>query len=1009
MLEKKEIRFEQDIETILTSTGGWKSVRFQDTHYDPKLGLDPRVLIDFVKETQPRQWKRYVTIYKEDAESKFLKRFNEEVMTHGLLHVLRKGIRDRGVNLFVMYFRPVSSISYDNLKLYESNRFQCIRQFAYSDSNRNTIDLVLAVNGIPLVAMELKNQYTGQSVEHAKLQFERDRDPRELVFQFNTRFLVYFAVDHYNVFMTTKLAKNKTNFLPFNQGSNGPGRVGGAGNPANENGYPTSYLWEEVLQRNQFMDIVERFMNLEVKKNILIFPRYHQLDVVNKLVDDTQNHGAGKNYLVQHSAGSGKSNSIAWLAYHLASLHDKNDIPIYSSILIVTDRTVLDRQLQNTLMSFEHTTGQVETIGENKTSQHLKDAINDQKKIIITTLQKFPVIYDEIDSVSGRNFAVIVDEAHSSQTGSSAQKLKQALADKEASLKEYQEIEEKIENESLDEQDELVQTLISQGQHNNLSFFAFTATPKEKTIEMFGTKQKDGSYRPFHIYSMRQAIEEEFILDVLKNYMTYKTSYRIAKEIEGNPELPKTEAVRAIARYQSFHPWVLRQKAEVIIEQFREVTQKEINGRAKAMIVTSSRLHAVRYMKEFKKYIEEKGYTDLDVLVAFSGVVNDDGEEYTEPKLNVTKSGERVQEKQLKETFHGDDFNLLIVAEKYQTGFDEPLLHTMFVDKRLRGVKAVQTLSRLNRTMQGKKDTFVLDFVNTEEEIFEAFQPFYEATTLKEGININLIYDTQSKLRKYHLYNDDDIATVMKINQQAQKKQDERLLGRMSSVLKPVVDRYEELADDVKYEFRVTLRNFNKWYNYISQIDRTFDKELLEESIFTGFLLKFLPKEKKEKVNIDDKVKLEYYKLQQDFKGDISLVAEDEESGVKEHPGSIDATVKPVEERDPLEEIIQNINERFPEDFTEGDRVLVETLDKTLKKDTDARMVNMARNNSEEMFVNNLFKDQFQDTLLEQYSQGEQAYGKMFDADQTYFNTVYSLLAKDIYRWLRSQDPEDFV
>src|SRR5699024_6997883 len=770
MLEKKEARFEQDIESILTSTGGWKSVRFQDTNYDSKLGLDPKALIDFVKETQPRPWKRYVKIYKEEAESKFMKRFNEEVTTHGLLHVLRKGIRDRGVNLQVMYFRPVSSLNYDNLKLYEANRFECIRQFAYSDKNRNTIDLVLAVNGIPLVAMEIKNQYTGQSVEHAKLQFENDRDPRELVFQFNTRFLVYFAVDHYEVFMTTKLEKNRTYFLPFNQGSNGAGEVGGAGNPANPDSNPTAYLWEEVLQRNQFMDILERFMNLEVEKNILIFPRYHQLDAVNKLVADVEEHGSGKNYLIQHSAGSGKSNSIAWLAYHLASLHNDENEPIYSSVIIVTDRTVLDRQLQDTLMSFEHTTGQVETIGENKTSQHLKDAINDEKKIIITTLQKLKVNNDEIDSVSERNFAVLVDEAHSSQTGSSAQKLKQALADKETSLKEYQEIEEQIENESLDDQDELVQTLISQGQHSNLSFFAFTATPKEKTIEMFGTKQKDGSYQPFHIYSMRQAIEEGFILDVLKNYMTYKTSYKIAKEIEGNPELPKTEAVRAIARYQSFHPWVLRQKAEVIIEQFREVTQKAINGRAKAMIITSSRLHAVRYMKEFKKYIDEKGYTDLDVLVAFSGTVNDDGEEYTEPKMNLTKSGERIQEKQLKEMFRSESFNLLIVAEKYQTGFDEPLLHTMFVDKKLRGVKAVQTLSRLNRTMPGKKETFVLDFVNTEEEIFQAFQPFYEATTLKEGININLIYDTQSKLRKYHLYNDDDINTIMKINKQAQKK-----------------------------------------------------------------------------------------------------------------------------------------------------------------------------------------------------------------------------------------------
>jgi len=1009
MLEKKEIRFEQDIETVLTSTGGWQSVRFQDTNYNPAIGLDTTILMAFVQETQPRAWKRYESIYKGAAENKFIKRFNEEVTTNGLLHVLRKGIRDRGVHFRVIYFRPVSSLSYDNLQLYETNRFQCIRQFAYSATNRNTIDMVLAVNGIPLVALELKNQYTGQSVEHAKLQFERDRDPRELAFQFNTRFLVYFAVDHYEVYMTTKLARNKTYFLPFNQGSNGAGQVGSAGNPENLEGYPTSYLWVEVLQRNQLMDIIERFMNLEVKNNILIFPRYHQLDVVKKLVADTAAYGSGKNYLIQHSAGSGKSNSIAWLAYHLASLHNSDNNPIYSSIIIVTDRTVLDRQLQDTLLSFEHTTGQVETIGENKTSQDLKDAINDKKKIIITTLQKFPVIYDEVDSVAGRNFAIIVDEAHSSQTGSSAQKLKQALADKEASLKEYQEIEEEIENQTLDEQDQLVQTLLAQGQHRNLSFFAFTATPKEKTVEMFGTKHQDGSYKPFHIYSMRQAIEEGFILDVLKNYMTYKTSYRIAKEIEENPELPKTEAVRAIARYQSFHPWVLRQKTEIIIEQFREVTKKAINGRAKAMIVTSSRLHAVRYMKEFKQYIQEKGYEDLDVLVAFSDTVNDDGEEYTEPKLNITKSGERIQENQLKETFHSDDFNLLIVAEKYQTGFDEPLLHTMFIDKKLRGVKAVQTLSRLNRTMQGKKDTFVLDFANTEEEILEAFQPFYEATTLKEEININLIYDTQSKLRKFYVYNDDDINMVMKINEQAKKKQDERLLGRLSSLFKPIIGRYGELEEDVQYDFRVTLRNFNKWYNYISQIDRTFDKQLLEESIFTGFLLKFIPKEMRERVNIDDKVKLEYYKLQQDFQGEISLVAEDDGSGILEHPGTVDATVKPADEHDSLEQIIQRINERFPEDFTEGDRVLVETMHRTLRKTADAKLVNMARNNSVEMFENNLFKEQFQDFILEQYTENQSAYGKLFDADQSYYNAVYSFIAKDLYKWLRSQTPDNYV
>lgn len=1003
VLEKKEERFERDIETSLTNEGGWESVAFKNTNYNPQQGLDATVLLSFIRETQPKAWKRYEKIYRTDAESKFIKRFNEEVNAHGLLHVLRKGIKDRGVSFKVVYFRPVSSLSYENIKQFETNRFQCIRQFAYSSKNRNTIDMVLAVNGIPLVALELKNQYTGQNVEHAKLQYETNRDPSEIVFQFNKRFLVYFAADHFDVYMTTKLEKSKTNFLPFNQGSNGAGEVGGEGNPPNTDGYPTAYLWEKILQRNQLMDIIERFMNFEVKKNILIFPRFHQLDVVNKLVQDVKQHGSGKNYLIQHSAGSGKSNSIAWLAYHLASLHDIENTPIYSSILIVTDRTVLDRQLQDTITSFEHTTGQVETIGDNKTSQDLKNAINDKKKIIITTLQKFPVIYQEVDASEGRKFAVIVDEAHSSQTGSSAQKLKQALADKEASLKEYQEIEEDIENQTLDDQDQLVQTLLSQGQHHNLSFFAFTATPKEKTIEMFGTRQADGSYRPFHVYSMRQAIEEEFILDVLEHYMTYKTSYRIAKEIEENPELPKTEAVRAIARYQSFHPWVLRQKTEVMVEQFREVTKKAIGGRAKAMIVTPSRLHAVRYMKEFKAYIKEKGYTDLDVLVAFSGTVTDDDKEYTEANMNITKDGERVKENQLKETFHEDDFNLLIVAEKYQTGFDEPLLHTMFVDKKLRGVKAVQTLSRLNRTMQGKKDTFVLGFVNTEEEILEAFQPFYEVTTLKEEVNLNLIYDTQSKLRKFALYNDDDIAHVMKLVKQAQKKQDKRLLGRISSLFKPVIQRYEDLPEDTQYEFRVTLRNFGKWYNYVAQLDRTFDMDLLEENIYTSYLLKFIPKEKREKVDIADKVKLEYYKLQKNFEGEIMLVAESEEGGELKHPEEFNANVKPVEERDSLEEIIHRINERFPDDFSPQDRVIVETLHKAFTQEVDAKIVNMAKNNSQEMFENSLFKDVFLDRVMDEYTKNSEAYQRLIGSDDSYFKTVYAFIAADVYKTLRSE------
>ena len=1013
MVENRETRFEQDIETSLIQRGGWEKESFQDSHYEDSVGIDVDKLIAFIEKTQPKQWERYLTIYQIDAKRKLMKRFDEEVNTHGVLHVLRNGIRDRGVTLKVAFFRPVSGLNEELQEKYEANRFTCTRQFAYSPNNRNTIDMVLSVNGIPLVALELKNQYTGQSVENALVQYQQNRNPKELVFNFNRRFLVYFAVDHYEVYMTTKLAGNKTYFLPFNQGSKGPGNNGGQGNPQNPDGYPTAYLWEQVLQRDHLMDVFQRFMNLEVKKEkqdgkeitkkTLIFPRYHQLDVVRKLIADVKGKGSGENYLIQHSAGSGKSNSIAWLAYHLASAHDKEDHPIFASTIIVTDRTVLDRQLQNTILSFDHTTGLVETIDHSKSSQDLKNAINDGKKIIITTLQKFPVIYQEVDAASGRNFAVIVDEAHSSQTGNSAQKLKAALADKEATLEEYQAIEEGIEATTPDDQDELVKTLLSQGRHHNLSFFAFTATPKEKTIEMFGTKQPDGSFAPFHVYSMRQAIEEGFILDVLKNYMTYKTSYRIAKEIDDNPELPKTEAVRAIARYQSFHPWVLRQKTEVMIEQFRSVTKKEISGRAKAMVVTPSRLHAVRYMQEFKAYIKEKGYTDLDVLVAFSGSVNVEGMEYTEPSLNVTKSGEKISEKQLKEAFHTEDFNILIVAEKYQTGFDEPLLHTMFVDKKLRGVKAVQTLSRLNRTTPGKKDTFILDFVNSEEDIQAAFQPFYEETTLNEEININLIYDTQSKLRKYNVYNQGDIDQVLKLIRQAQKRQDEKLLGRISSLFKPVIQRYEELAKDTQYQFRVTLRNFGKWYSYISQLDRTFDMQLLEENIYTNYLLKFIPREQREKVDVADKVKLEYYKLQKEFSGDIFLVAEDPESGQLTNRQQIDAGIKPPDERDSLDEIIHRVNERFPDDFTEKDKVLLEALYRSFENNPDMKVVSMAKTNTQEMFVENLFKDVFQDKVMAEYDQNQQAFEKLVGADDAYYKLVYTLLAKDLYKSYRSK------
>lgn len=958
-MEDNEKRFEQDIETWLTSpTGGWTKTTFQESHYDATKGLDIETLIQFVKETQEKKWARYEKVVGADPVESFYKRFEQEVSQHGILHVLRKGIKDRGVHFKIVQLRPSSTLNEDITKDYQANKTQVIRQFAYSPHNRNTIDMVLSINGIPLIAIELKNQLKGQSVEHAKKQFMFDRDPKETVFQFNHRILVYFAVDLNQAWMTTKLSGKKTFFLPFNQGSNGAGNVGGAGNPENSTGYQTAYLWENVLQKDALMDILQRFINLEVKhekdasgktveKQTLIFPRYHQLDVVRKLVADTKQKGSGQHYLIQHSAGSGKSNSIAWLSYHLQKLHDDDNQPIFNSIIIVTDRTVLDRQLQETITSFDATTGLVETIGDNKSSKDLLKAINDGKQIIITTLQKFPVIYQDVESTAGKRFAVIVDEAHSSQTGSASQKLKIALSDREEALKEWEELDEEEVSKARDKEDTLNDTLLGQGRHGNISFYAFTATPKAKTLELFGQQMPDGTFQPYHIYSMRQAIEEGFILDVLQNYMTYHTAYQISKLVPDDPELPASQAKRAIARYADLHPYNLAQKTEVMVELFRDKTRHAIGGKGKAMVVTSSRLAAVRYMKEFKRYISEKGYTDMDTLVAFSGEVSDDGEEYTEPKMNG------IKENQLKDAFATSQYNVLIVAEKYQTGFDEPQLHTMFVDKKLRGVKAVQTLSRLNRTMQGKVDTFVLDFKNTAEEIREAFQPFYEASTLDQSIDPNLLYDAKEKIRKYHLYNSNDVERVIALYQSANDIQDEKLLGRLANSFQSIVGRYDQLADSVKYEFRTLLRGFREKYNYISQLVRLFDKELLSEYIFINYLISLLPTNSQEVVDISDKVRMDYYKLVRDNEESILLVKE--ESPIYNQQKSINPAVKPPEEKDTLTEILNKINSQFPDVFTEEDQVILDLIVKQVVQNPSERQRSIAKSNDYAMFKNSLF------------------------------------------------------
>ncbi|MDY4444921.1 type I restriction endonuclease subunit R [Campylobacter sp.] len=988
-IDVTEKRFEQDIETFMLSIEGGYT-KTTDT-YDANCGLYVDTLIKFIQNTQPKEWARFENANKVNPINKFIQAFNIACDEYGLLHILRYGFKHRGITFRVCYFKPESSLNQVAMANYEANIINCNRQWYYSADCKNSVDMVLVVNGIPVFAFELKNQYTGQTVDNAKRQWMYDRDPREICFQFNKRILTYFCIDHLEVWMATKLAGKETLFLPFNQGSNGAGNDGGKGNPANPDGYPTAYLWEQVFQKDSMMDILQRFIHLNKKdnkkKHSIIFPRYHQLDVVRKLIADVSKNGSGKNYLIQHSAGSGKSNSIAWTTYRLASLHNKDNKPIFSSVIVITDRTVLDAQLQATISSFDHTVGAVETIGEGKNSKDLRDAINNGIRIIVTTLQKFPVIYQEVDKKKGRNFAIIVDEAHSSQTGSSALKLKTALADTEAALREYAEIEGKAEE---DPDDKLLQEMINHGKHKNLSFFAFTATPKDKTLEIFGTEHADGSFHPFHIYSMRQAIEEGFILDVLQNYMTYKTCFEIANSTPDNPEVPASKASKVIKNFQQLHPYNISQKAKIIVETFRETTKEKIGGNGKMMVVTSSRLAAIRYYHEVKRYIEQMRYNDIDILVAFSGAVKDEDEEYTEAKLNVRKDGSHISENQTKAEFH-DNFNVLIVAEKYQTGFDEPLLHTMIVDKKLKGVKAVQTLSRLNRTCNGKYDTFILDFINTREDIIEAFQPFYQETYLEHEVNVDLIYQVQNSLRGFAIYSDTEISAFCKEYFQT-KGQNERAMGRMTSILKPIADRYNAKTIDERYHFRRDIRKFVKWYGYISQVVRMFDKELHQEFIFCSYLIKLLPAEKVEMIDIESKLKLEYYKLQKTFEGAITL---EEKKG--SYAGGDSVGAKGENKKTPLDEIIEKINEKYKGLFSDADRVLITSLQDKLMKDDKLKKIVKT---TEPKIFNDIFPKIFNNVAEESYKQSQEAYTSLFQ-DTTKYNIIMQVLADYVYTQMR--------
>ena len=994
-METKEKNFENDIESYLLSHGYVKGN--QDT-YDKGKAIDMPVLISFIQATQPKMWQRYVNVYGEKAEKQLYSIFQQNVEQNGLVHVLRYGVKDRGMDLRFAYFAPASNLNEELVQKYKSNILTCTRQFSYSTQNHNTIDVVLSLNGIPVVALELKNQLTGQSVENAKRQFMYDRDEKEFCFRFNNRFLVYFAVDLYEVAMTTHLQGANTYFLPFNQGSNGAGNIGDGGNPECTDGYTTSYLWEYVLSPEMLLSIFQRYISKQTsesislvngrkvtkKKTILIFPRYHQLDVVEKLVADTKKTKEGRNYLLQHSAGSGKSNEIAWLTYRLASLHNEEDKEMFQSVFVITDRRVLNKQLQNTILGFEHYEGQIATITDKDNSTVLRDAINDKKRIIITTLHRFPLIYKELDNHKGKQFAIIVDEAHSSQSGKSAEKLKAALADTDESLREWADIEGKTEDEIIDEMENLSE-LLTQGQHKNQYFYAFTATPKPKTLRTFG-EQKGEKYDAFHHYSMRQAIDEGFILDVLKYYTTIETSYKVAKTITDNPEYDEPPATKAVKDFHDNHQFVIEQKIALIVEKIREVTLRKINGKGKAMVVCSSRAHAVRYFLAMKDYCIKNGYDDVKPLVAFSGTVSYQGQDYTEPQLNSTEEL-KISESALPMYFASDMFNVLIVAEKYQTGFDEPLLHSMFVDKGLRGVKAVQTLSRLNRCCKGKVDTFVLDFANTAESIKASFQPFFEDTWLGEDVDVNIVYKYLNELKNFHLWSDDTEAKVFDVYSKTQD------MGKLTALFKPVMEDYMQLEEEDRFKVRFLVRAFNRFYSYMAQIVRTFDVELYKTYVFTELLFKLLPKNPHEKVDLTGKLALEHNKLSEGFSGSIVLEPTVEDKTLKGEKGG---TGKQTEEKkDLLDNIIDKINIMYHGNFTEADRVIVETIYEAMKKE-EKKLSKQAKNSDVNMFAQNIFPKIFEKIAQACYVQQMDSFAKLFE-EQSFYNRVMEEMGKAMY------------
>jgi type I restriction enzyme R subunit len=998
---RSELAFETVIEAHLLKHG-WR--RVAEAGYDKARALFPEEALAFIKETQPKEWAKLEALHGARTGEQIIADLAKWMDTHGALATLRHGFKCYGRTLRVAFFKAAHGLNPELEARYAANRRGLTRQLHFSERNERSLDVTLSLNGVPVATLELKNPMTGQTVDDAMQQYRTTRDPREPLFEFKRRALVHFAVDTEAVFMTTRLAGTATQFLPFNRGNGG-----GAGNPPDPQGRNsrTAYLWEEVLARDSLLDLLARFIHLQVeerrtedgqkvRKESMIFPRYHQLQAVRLLEAEARREGPGHNYLVEHSAGSGKSNTIGWLTHRLASLHDAQDKRVFDSVVVVTDRLVLDQQLQDTIYQFEHRQGVVQKIDEN--SKQLAEALEGGVPVIITTLQKFPFVSKQLLKIAEargakgngvlptRRYAVVVDEAHSSQSGETATELKEVLGGEGLRNAARQEAVE----DGAESMEELFRAMAKRGRQANLSFFAFTATPKHKTVAVFG---RDGE--PTHRYTMRQAIEEGFIMDVLRHYTTYAAYFRLVKACADDPEVARKKAAVALARFMKLHPHNVAQKTEVMVEHFQAVTRHKIGGKAKAMVVTDSRLAAVRYKQSFDRYIAEKGYA-IRTLVAFSGTVTDDqmaDKTYTEEGMNAG-----IREKELPERFATSEFQVLLVADKYQTGFDQPLLHTMYVDKRLAGIQAVQTLSRLNRMHPLKEDTFVLDFVNDRREIREAFKQYYEGAEMGEEVEPARMYEIKADLDASGVYLTEEVRQFCEVYFKAKVRQGPADHKALNARLDPAVDRFKAWAakeEDEAELWRGKLQAFRNLYGFLSQIIPYQDSDL--ERLFT--YLRYLnsklpPRRSGPGYHFDDEVRLEYYRLQKISEGSISL--NDGQARPLDGPKEVGSGVL-HEDAVALSRLIDLVNEAFGTDFNEADQLFFDQMVEEAVADEKLRQA--AAVNPEDKFAL-VFGGLLESLFMERMDQNEEIFARYMN-DGAFKKVVSAWLAQQVYTRIR--------